>query len=79
MKHTSWSRHAKRPVLLMLGGALVLSSLLAAPVSPASAATTKCDPRSSWITTSGSSTYTLTHVTGYQTPPGGALTLTKTA
>ena len=63
--------------------ALVTALAMAGPVAvssgPAQAGPIVCDPNSTWYTTAGSSTYEVTHVSGYHVPPGGQTTITKTA
>lgn len=62
---------------LVLSTALVLPAALAAP---AFAQPTVCDYRGqTWYETSGSSSYVITHVTGYHVSPGSSISVTKTA
>ncbi|MGB7981723.1 MAG: hypothetical protein WCF36_13150 [Candidatus Nanopelagicales bacterium] len=56
----------------MTGATLVLAALMA-PVAPAAAGALMCEPGSSWEQITGTPTDTLTHITGYQAPPGGSL------
>jgi hypothetical protein len=60
-------------------GALLMAAPVAFVTSPAAAAPTVCEPNTSWWKVSGSATRVLTHSRGYQLPPGGRLTLTKSA
>lgn len=59
--------------------ALLSSTLIAATGTVAVAVPTECEPNSSWYKTTGDYSYRLTHWKGYQLPPGGSLTLTKSA
>lgn len=52
-------------------------ALLGTPA--AAAAPIVCEANSSWLKTSGSRSYVLTHVRGYHSPPGASIKLTKSA
>ena len=58
---------------------LAIAAPVALTTSSATAAPTLCEPNTKWMTVSGSATKVLTHVKGYQLPPGGTLTLTRNA
>lgn len=62
--------------------AVLTAALMVLPVYaplPAAAGPTQCDPGHSWVRiTSVRKPYKLTHVRGYQSPPGGSKEITKT-
>lgn len=64
-------------------GATLASVLVAAPTlllsQPAAAEPTKCDPNNTWIVIGNvRKPYKLTHVRGYQSPPGGSKEISRT-
>lgn len=64
-------------------GAALASVLVAAPTlvlsQPAAAVPTQCDPNNTWIVIkSVKKPYHLTHVRGYQSPPGGSKEISRT-
>jgi hypothetical protein len=64
---------------MLLAATALAVGTMAVVASPAAAAPTICDPHETWIHTTGSASYVLTHVKGYQLPPGGSVRITKTA
>lgn len=68
-----------RRLPVVAAGLATIASLTVASAPPASAYTAWCDPYSVSYVTTGTSSRRLTHVSGYHLPPGGALSITRSA
>lgn len=69
-----------RTAVAIVSTTLLAAGTLAAPVAALpSPPIGPCDPGTQWYTVEGNPSFALTHVTGYQAPPGGEVTVTRTA